>query len=140
MAAPVFKPQERASAEIHQHVRPFVGILEVGEGRARHAHQTEIPREGNADEGQRIAFQVYDEAMHRTVLPKFIVFGAVFKAGFCKPLFEVGALDIEVVAKRVERRILVAQFHVDDAEQHHRVVGKLQGCQEIKTFAKDSAR
>ena len=55
--------------------------------------------------------------------PKLVVLLAVFKTNCRQLLFQRFAVDVHPFAEFVERRILVAQFHIDDAEEHHRVVG-----------------
>ena len=53
------------------------------------------------------------------VLPEFVVLCAVFKPHSAEFFFQLRAVDIEVGAKLVERRIAVAQVHVYGAVEHH---------------------
>ena len=55
-------------------------------------------------------------------LPELVVCFAVFKSGGSEFFFKRFPVDIHIVAKGVERGIVVAQFHIDDAEKHHRVL------------------
>ena len=55
-------------------------------------------------------------------LPEFVVCFAVFKSGRFEFFFKRLAVNVHIIAKRVERRIMIAQFHVDDAEKHHGVL------------------
>ena len=54
-------------------------------------------------------------------LPEFVLGGVVLKAGCGVGGFEGGAVHTERGAQLVERRVFVAQFHIDEAHEHHRV-------------------
>ena len=56
--------------------------------------------------------------------PEAVLCLVVGKARLGQLGFETVFVDVEVVAQGVERGVGVAQFHVDDAEQHHRVFGQ----------------
>ena len=57
-------------------------------------------------------------------LPELVVLGTVLKSCLCKCADEGLLVKVKVVTQGVERRVAVAQFHVDEAVEHHRVFGK----------------
>lgn len=58
------------------------------------------------------------------LLPKLIGCRIVLKAGRRELLHQVAFIDIHIFTQSIQRGVVVAEFHIDDAEQHHRVVGK----------------
>lgn len=54
-------------------------------------------------------------------LPELIMFGAIFKSDGLQQSYNHFLTDIHIIAKFVQRRITITQFHVDEAEKHHRV-------------------
>ena len=59
----------------------------------------------------------------RIMSAKLVDFGHVDEAGVGEALFELGAVHVLGGAELVERRIFVAQFHVDHAQKHEGVGG-----------------
>ena len=57
VAAEIFNPDDGAGAEIHRHVHNLVDVLNLFEPRVWRFEEAEIPREDNAEAGQRIPLQ-----------------------------------------------------------------------------------
>lgn len=57
-------------------------------------------------------------------LPELVGRRIVLETCGSKTADEVVLIDVLVIAQGVQRRIFVAEFRIDDTEEHHRVVGQ----------------
>ena len=57
--------------------------------------------------------------------PEFVMLRRIFHTHRTQLFLKPMAVDVQVVAQFVERAIAVAQFHVDEAHKHHRVVRQI---------------
>lgn len=81
--------------------------------------ETQVPDGGNAEQGDGVSFQ----QLHAAELPEFVVFAVIFEPGLGQGLLKLLLVDVEIVAQGVERIVVVAQLHVDYAEQHQGIFG-----------------
>ena len=58
------------------------------------------------------------------LLPKTFGFAAVFVAGKSEILADIVDVETEVFAQVFERIVFVAQFHIEERDEHVRVVGQ----------------
>ena len=56
------------------------------------------------------------------LLPELILRRVVFETGLLQTGLQLPAVHMHILTKRVERRVIVAQFRINEAEQHHRVI------------------
>lgn len=55
------------------------------------------------------------------LLPELILRRVVFETGLLQTGLQLPAVHMHILAKRVERGIIISQFRIDNTEKHHHV-------------------
>ena len=125
VSAKPLQPEQRAQARIHQGMHHLVHTIHTVEQADRgRFEQAQIPHRQHADDGERVIAQdVHSGDMQGdlTDLPKSAMLLGIFKTCSAQRLNNPFLLHIHGGTQFFERGVLVAQFHIDEAQEHHRV-------------------